>query len=54
VYFKKGGRKKTLCTDPKVLTAKKMHKNHDMGINDICKMLNISRATFYRYLALDK
>jgi DNA invertase Pin-like site-specific DNA recombinase len=50
---KKGGRNKTLYTDPKVLTAKKMHKNHDMSINDICKMLNISRATFYRYLLLE-
>lgn len=49
---KKGGRKKTLSTDPKVLTARKMHKNHDMSISSICSMLNISRATFYRYLAL--
>lgn len=49
---KMGGRKKTLVTDPKVLTAKKMHQNHDMSINNICNILKISRATFYRYLAL--
>lgn len=49
---RQGGRKKIIHTDPKVLTAKKMHKNHDMSIGNICKMLNISRATFYRYLAL--
>lgn len=49
---KKGGRKKTLATDPKVLTAKKMHNNHNMSINDICNTLKISRATFYRYISV--
>lgn len=49
---KKGGRKKILATDPKVLTAKKMHQNHNMSINNICNILKISRATFYRYLAV--
>lgn len=49
---KKGGRKAILSTDPKVLTAKKMHKNHGMSINDICKTLKISRASFYRYVNL--
>lgn len=34
------------------LTAKKMHKDHGMSINDICKILKISRASFYRYIAL--
>jgi DNA invertase Pin-like site-specific DNA recombinase len=47
---KKGGRKKTSAADPKVLTAKKMHQDHKMSINDICKTLKISRATFYRYI----
>ena len=47
-----GGRKKIQSTDPKVLTAKKMHKNHGMSINDICKTLKISRASFYRYITL--
>jgi DNA invertase Pin-like site-specific DNA recombinase len=50
---RKGGRKKISPQNPKVLTAKKMHKNHGMSIDDICKTLNISRASFYRYLSLD-
>ena len=49
---KKGGRKKTLVSDPKVLTAKKMYQNHKMSINNICNILKISRATFYRYIAI--
>lgn len=51
---RKGGRKKISATNPKVLTAKKMHKNHGMSIDDICTTLNISRASFYRYLSLDE
>ena len=47
-----GGRKKILATDPKIQTAKKMHQTHEMTINDICKTLKISRATFYRYLGM--
>jgi len=47
-----GGRKKVAPDNPKVLTAKRMHKNHGMSINDICKTLKISRASFYRYLSL--
>ena len=49
---KKGGRKKICSTDHKVLMAKNMHKNHCMAINDICKTLKISRASFYRYINL--
>lgn len=48
----KGGRKKIEHTNPKVLTAKKMHKNHGMSISDICNTLKISRPTFYRWLSL--
>lgn len=51
---RKGGRKKISSKNPKVLTAKKMHKNHGMSIDDICTTLNISRASFYRYLSLDE
>ena len=50
---KSGGRKKLSSDNPKVLTAKRMHKNHGMNINDICKTLKISRASFYRYLSLE-
>lgn len=49
---KKGGRKKISPADPKVLMAKNMHKNHGMSINDICKTLKISTASFYRYVNL--
>jgi len=47
-----GGRKKIECTNPKVQMAKKMHKDHGMSINDICNTLQISRASFYRYIRL--
>ncbi|MCP4653678.1 MAG: recombinase family protein [Candidatus Omnitrophica bacterium] len=47
-----GGRIPVKSTDPKVLTAKKMHKNHGMSIKEICKTLNLSRASVYRYVAL--
>lgn len=46
-----GGRKKISPDDARVLTAKRMHKNHGMSINEICKTLKISRPTFYRYLS---
>lgn len=49
---RKGGRKKIENTDPRVLMAKKMHKDHGMSIDNICKTLKISRASFYRYLTL--
>jgi DNA invertase Pin-like site-specific DNA recombinase len=47
-----GGRKKIDSSDPKVQMAKKMHKDHGMNIDDICKTLNISRSCFYRYISL--
>lgn len=47
-----GGRKKIEKDNPKVEMAKKMHQNHNMEINDICKTLKIARATFYRYLSM--
>ena len=50
---KRGGRKKLSANNPRVLTAKRMHKIHGMNINDICKTLKISRASFYRYLSLE-
>ena len=49
---KSGGRKVITNLDPKVVTAKKMHKDNSISINDICKTLNVSRATFYRYIQL--
>ena len=49
-----GGRKKLEPNDPKVLMAKKMHKDPEMSIDDICKTLNISKPSFYRYLSMGK
>lgn len=49
---RKGGRKPISPDDPRVMTAKRMHKDHGMNIDQICETLKISRPTFYRYLAL--
>jgi len=49
---RKGGRKPIANSDPRVQMAKRMHKDHGMSIAKICKTLKISRATFYRYVAL--
>ena len=49
---RKGGRKKIAQDDPRVLTAKRMHKDHGMSIDNICKTLKISRASFYRYIGM--
>jgi DNA invertase Pin-like site-specific DNA recombinase len=49
---RKGGRKPISADEPRVKTAKLMHKNRDISINQICETLKISRPTFYRYLAI--
>ena len=35
-----------------VVTAKRLHQDRRLSIDQICKTLGISRPTFYRYLAL--
>ena len=47
-----GGRRPIRADDPRVVTAKRLHKDRGLRIDQICKMLGISRPTFYRYLAL--
>ena len=47
-----GGRKPISPDDPRVVTAKRLHKDQSLSIDQICKTLGISRPTFYRYLAL--
>lgn len=47
-----GGHKKIENTHPKMLMAKKIHKPHSMSIQNICKTLKMSRASFYRYVLL--
>ena len=51
---RKGGRKPIDSEEPRVQMAKAMHKDKSVSITDICQTLNISRATFYRYLALEE
>ena len=47
-----GGRRPIRADDPRVVTAKRLHQDRGLSINQICKTLGISRPTFYRYLAL--
>jgi len=49
---RKGGRKPITGDDPRVKTACRMHRDHELSVDQICKTLDISRATFYRYLAV--
>ena len=47
-----GGRPPINPADPRVVTAKRLHKDRSLSIDQICEMLGISRPTFYRYIAL--
>src|SRR6266568_6037150 len=49
---RKGGRPKAtaLDTPKKVTIAQQLYNDKTNAITDICKTLNISRATFYRYV----
>lgn len=49
-----GGRKPITTKDPKVRMARRMYQDQEMGIEEICRTLQISRATFYRYVALSE
>ena len=49
---RKGGRKPITSDDPRVKTACRMHRDHELSVEQICETLDISRATFYRYLAV--
>jgi DNA invertase Pin-like site-specific DNA recombinase len=45
-----GGRPKLKTSSPTVAMAKKLYADHTNSIADICRTLQISRATLYRYL----
>jgi DNA invertase Pin-like site-specific DNA recombinase len=47
---RKGGRPKLKASATKVTMAKKLYADHTNSIRDICRTLQISRATLYRYL----
>jgi len=45
-----GGRPALSPNNPKVIAAKQMHKEQSLEISEICKHLQISKPTLYRYL----
>ena len=47
---RKGGRPPLDTSSSKVAAAKKLYRDKTNSISEICRMLNISRATLYRYL----
>jgi len=47
-----GGRPPMSLNDPRIQTAKSLHANNEMPINQICQTLSISRPTLYRWVAL--
>jgi DNA invertase Pin-like site-specific DNA recombinase len=51
-----GGRPKvkTLDTPKKIALAQSLYENRDNTIDEICKTLNVSRATLYRYINTGK
>ena len=49
---RKGGRKSIEKADPRVKTAKRMHQDRSLSIEEICTLLKVSRATFYRYIKM--
>jgi DNA invertase Pin-like site-specific DNA recombinase len=47
-----GGRPPMSLDDPRIQTAKRLHADRSMVVGDICKTLQISRPTLYRWLAV--
>lgn len=47
---RQGGRPKLPGTSRKVALARKLYEDRQTPVQDICRDLNISRATLYRYL----
>lgn len=51
---RRGGRPRIASEKGKVVAAKKLAGDKSIPIDDICKSLNISRSTYYRYLAMQR
>jgi len=51
---KKGGRPPTLATSKKVQLARQLYADTTNEVKDICKTLNISKSTLYRYVHREK
>jgi DNA invertase Pin-like site-specific DNA recombinase len=49
-----GGRPPIDLDEAKVRAARKLHDDHTLNIDDICKTLNISKSTYYRYVQMKK
>jgi len=47
-----GGRPPMSLDDPRIQTAKKLHADKSMVIADICKTLQVSKPTLYRWIAV--
>ena len=45
-----GGRKPISAADPRVVTARRLHKDHSLSVDQICGTLGTSRPTFCRNL----
>ena len=45
-----GGKPPLDASSGKVVMAKKLYRDKTNSISEICRMLNISRATLYRYI----
>ena len=51
---KKGGRTPRRAEEPRVRIAYTMYVDQRLSVQDICRVLRISQATFYRYVALGR
>jgi DNA invertase Pin-like site-specific DNA recombinase len=51
---KKGGRIPRRAEEPRVRMAYTMYLDQSLTVQDICRVLRISQATFYRYVALGR
>ena len=51
---KKGGRTPRRAEEPRVRMAYTMYVDQHLTVRDICRVLRISQATFYRYVALGR
>ncbi|MEM7516026.1 MAG: recombinase family protein [Planctomycetota bacterium] len=48
-----GGRPRIDSTDPRVATARTLHRDRSLSIEEICSTLRVSRSTLYRWLSID-
>ena len=54
LYGKKGGRTPLGAEEPRVRMACTLYADQSLTVPDICRVLRISQATFYRYVALGR